>query len=427
LEDSEVSISSNRVIGQTYATTEIGLDDTIITNLNTDSSVKHYYFEVLKGQDLEMTISLSSIPVGCDYDIQLYYNVVRNGVPTDYLIANSKSSNLDKQIVKPLQDGLYYIKLYANGELSSANVVITTESLFAQPPLPTSGYEIPYEPEFWNGVHMGSSSCYSYALNLRCEPGMPYWFLSVGDFAQANTCDVFDDTTGETLVNVCKLDAAAIGGVFREIGRNEECEEGNYKIAVVLDPNIDYHFYRQNPDGTWSHKAAIYEVRNVDWPHIPELGMYGNIINDPLIDDRTAIPPITIYDENGDKEEFSDDGAEYIIFVGYYEVSPVNDIIMTSRGRQLILESTVDREIYIDEQAPALSVDSISLIEKGMTVSQVHDLIGLPQSIVGSGVLMDSYQLDGGNRLVVHYGMYREQVNKMFVVGTDGRRTFIIE
>lgn len=37
-----------------------------------------------------------------------------------------------------------------------------------------------------------------------------------------------------------------------------------YIIALVLDPGIDYHFYRQNPDGTWSHKRGLTFVYNSD-------------------------------------------------------------------------------------------------------------------------------------------------------------------
>jgi hypothetical protein len=35
-------------------------------------------------------------------------------------------------------------------------------------------------------------------------------------------------------------------------------------VALVVDPNRDYHWYRQNPDGSWSHKRGHTAVTNVD-------------------------------------------------------------------------------------------------------------------------------------------------------------------
>ena len=32
--------------------------------------------------------------------------------------------------------------------------------------------------------------------------------------------------------------------------------EGGYAVALVVDPGADYHWYRQNSDGTWSHKRG---------------------------------------------------------------------------------------------------------------------------------------------------------------------------
>ena len=42
--------------------------------------------------------------------------------------------------------------------------------------------------------------------------------------------------------------------------------------------NRDFHWYRQNPDGTWSHKPGGTNVINVD--------ASGNLIFDPEIADR---------------------------------------------------------------------------------------------------------------------------------------------
>ncbi len=38
----------------------------------------------------------------------------------------------------------------------------------------------------------------------------------------------------------------------------------HYKIALVIDPDNDYHFYRQDRDGFWSHKPGGQPVTNLD-------------------------------------------------------------------------------------------------------------------------------------------------------------------
>ena len=49
---------------------------------------------------------------------------------------------------------------------------------------------------------------------------------------------------------------------FRRINREDMCSKGTYKIALVIYSKFDYHWYRQNPDGTWSHKPGYGEVMN---------------------------------------------------------------------------------------------------------------------------------------------------------------------
>ena len=35
---------------------------------------------------------------------------------------------------------------------------------------------------------------------------------------------------------------------------------GEYAVLLVVDPNNDYHWYRQDSDGTWSHKPGATKV-----------------------------------------------------------------------------------------------------------------------------------------------------------------------
>ena len=44
----------------------------------------------------------------------------------------------------------------------------------------------------------------------------------------------------------------------------EKCPTGTSKIALVVDASDDYHFFRQDSNGYWSHKPGARRVTNVD-------------------------------------------------------------------------------------------------------------------------------------------------------------------
>ena len=73
----------------------------------------------------------------------------------------------------------------------------------------------------------------------------------------------------------------------------EKCPKGSHKIVVVTDENEDYHFYRQDKNGFWSHKPGGTEVTNVD--------ATGRPIYDPALASR----------------EYPNTGLNYKNFCGY--------------------------------------------------------------------------------------------------------------
>ena len=78
---------------------------------------------------------------------------------------------------------------------------------------------------------------------------------------------------------------------FRRIGRYDVCPAGTYKVALVVSEG-DYHWYRQDADGLWSHKRGLNPVERTDYS--------GKLIIDPYIADR----------------------GDYTEFLGYYAVTP---------------------------------------------------------------------------------------------------------
>ncbi len=200
--------------------------------------------------------------------------------------------------------------------------------------LPTNGYEIAYNPTAWNNtVALWNSNCYNYALNrLNLENDGIYCLMQPGGLAECDVYNYIDAGTydgypalycplkdGEQIQSYAIADAEYLDITFTPIGQTDVCPDGTYKVALVVDllddpqvpeeywlqngvmyiyPDMDYHWYRQNPDGTWSHKRGQSEVINYD--------ASGEIIYDPQVCDR-------------------DYGTiDYSIFVGYYAVSSVD-------------------------------------------------------------------------------------------------------
>ena len=94
--------------------------------------------------------------------------------------------------------------------------------------------------------------------------------------------------------------------------------DGSYKIfkdGVYDHISLDYHWYRQNQDGTWSHKPGLTEVQNTDGN--------GMTIVDPRTAYRGQDDPVSI---RGDKPISSlHIGPSYDYFYGYFEVGPKNN------------------------------------------------------------------------------------------------------
>jgi YD repeat-containing protein len=134
------------------------------------------------------------------------------------------------------------------------------------PTMPTSGSELPFEPDIWNdgGTIQESNNCYSYALN---DPdGHPVGGSQPG--LAAGRGDNFDWP-----INCTDIRTRAIADGLLEWDCDQACKSGFYKVALVVDGTItgktdtDYHWYRQNKEGCWSHKRGQNPVCNTDASH----------------------------------------------------------------------------------------------------------------------------------------------------------------
>ncbi len=134
----------------------------------------------------------------------------------------------------------------------------------------------------------------------------------------------------------------------------------------MVAPGIDYHRYRQNADGTWSHKPGTTSIKNCDDS--------GNAIFDP---------------------EFADRGI-YTSFVGFFKITPWNN---------MYVESSTASTVSANETSSIMLTDTENALHIvcGMTLSQITALIGDNYTDIGSGSLITEYKLNNGNTLIIYY------------------------
>jgi len=141
-------------------------------------------------------------------------------------------------------------------------------------PAPTNGFEPEYIANTLNKSkkYLETHNCLSYALRgnkinkdliAQCtDKGCPGNFEQPG--AESGERYAMRNENLRTCPVVEKLTKADLSGNFVDSSFHETCENGSSKVALVVDKGTDYHWYRQNPDGTWSHKDGSNPVKNFD-------------------------------------------------------------------------------------------------------------------------------------------------------------------
>jgi hypothetical protein len=125
-----------------------------------------------------------------------------------------------------------------------------------------------YEPSFWNdaGTIQYNNNCYNYGNNNRtdtfAQPGR-----RSGDYPNPMVC--------------ADVAAAAISDGLEALPASGVCPDDKDKVALFVDPDLpnrDYHWYRLDNDGMWSHKPGGGRATNLD--------QSGNVISNPETADR---------------------------------------------------------------------------------------------------------------------------------------------
>ncbi len=135
---------------------------------------------------------------------------------------------------------------------------------------PLSGSEHAFKPSKYNDVFemQDTHNCFAYAFDYTDKPdpaacnktqcdvpfhqpgrkvGFPKWRSVKG-----KRCP---DLIGRLRGDVPGLELTTF---------TRRCPRGKYKAAIVIDPINDYHFYRQDKDGAWSHKPGGTKVTRRD-------------------------------------------------------------------------------------------------------------------------------------------------------------------
>jgi len=127
-----------------------------------------------------------------------------------------------------------------------------------------------YDPHPWNDDPWVQShnNCYNYGCdkqtNTYAQPGR----------ANGITLAWPGDMNCTAVTN----GAVADGLVTVNCDQGCGCSECRHQVALVISPGWDYHWYRKDRDGKWSHKMGGSPATNLD--------NSGNIITDPRTADR---------------------------------------------------------------------------------------------------------------------------------------------
>lgn len=182
--------------------------------------------------------------------------------------------------------------------------------------------------------------------------------------------DDFEEFNNENLTNL----------VFKEVGRYEPCTTaGAYKVALVIAPNLDYHWYRQDSDGLWSHKPGTTPVTRLD--------NSNNLIIDPQTANR----------------------GPYTEFIGYFEVIPWNQYYSS------IMSNTSNANIITQENANQRVVEKTNAhkVEIGMTYENVCNLLGSTGVDIGYGAILYQYLLDDSTTMILNF--YRNSEGELIL------------
>ncbi len=134
---------------------------------------------------------------------------------------------------------------------------------------PLSGWEPHYMPSIYNDptkVVQTNHNCFAYAFDIFDPPECKDGEKCKEPFHQPGYFSGYSHFTDNGKKYCADLLARLKGDMpwIRTTKFEKPCPRGYSKIALVIDPDNDYHFYRQDSNGLWSHKPGGQPVTNRD-------------------------------------------------------------------------------------------------------------------------------------------------------------------
>lgn len=217
------------------------------------------------------------------------YNIEATAVPSNATIsgrytytssdATIATVNQTKGIVTACRPGKAVINI---AYYDSNNDILINKSMNVHIVLPIGSGSLKYEPERWNeSEDVGFWNCYAYAFDLYDSSiegvitESNDYFFEMGGISDA----LYESgvaTNGDSMTTILEYVKDDISVFYPnldreelliEVGLNDEVPENRYKVVLFVGfrPNYNaFHWYRQNSDGTWSHKEGGSEVTNLD-------------------------------------------------------------------------------------------------------------------------------------------------------------------
>jgi len=108
-----------------------------------------------------------------------------------------------------------------------------------------------YEPAWWNVPAIQPyNNCYNYGTNIRTNTFAQPGKAAGAQYGSLSCSAVRTAALADDLIDAPKA--------------NNKCPEKGHLVAMVIWPEVDYHWYRKGETGYWSHKPGSTAVTDRD-------------------------------------------------------------------------------------------------------------------------------------------------------------------
>jgi len=124
-----------------------------------------------------------------------------------------------------------------------------------------SGSEYNYDPINWKKVE-NKQNCYAYAFNQHRDNKLNY--PQMGEFGVIDFAKHYNEDR-DFSCSPYEYRILSDNPHIYKVRHTEPCKKGYYKSYFVVAPDKDFHWYRQDKDGSYSHKPGQLNIRNTDY------------------------------------------------------------------------------------------------------------------------------------------------------------------